>query len=127
MPNNVVHFAIQVDDTDRAKAFYGGIFGWRFEDWGPPGFFRVHTGDEAHPGIEGALYKRHEPLTGAGMRGFRCTIGVDDIGAIRAAVLAHGAKLRFDISTIPTVGTLIEFEDPEGNIVCAMQYETPRY
>ena len=29
----IVHFEIHVDDMERAKKFYGEIFGWRFEDW----------------------------------------------------------------------------------------------
>lgn len=120
MPNNIAHFAIQADDVERARAFYEACFGWRFEAWGPPDFYNIHTGEG---GIMGALYARTEPLTGTGMRGFRCTIAVDDVAAARALVLQHGATLTHDASTIPGVGTLIEFADPEGNIVCAMRYE----
>jgi predicted enzyme related to lactoylglutathione lyase len=127
MPHNVVHFAVQADDVERARRFYEAVFGWRFEPWGPPDFYRIRTGDEAHPGIEGALYQRHEPNPGTGMRGFRCTIAVDDIDKARAAVLAQGCKLTSEKSTIVGVGALIEFLDPEGNLVCAMQYEVPRY
>ncbi|MCA9821452.1 MAG: hypothetical protein KC470_02510, partial [Dehalococcoidia bacterium] len=54
----VVHFAIEADDVDRARAFYEGVFGWRFEAWGPPGFYRVLSGTAEAPGIEGALYAR---------------------------------------------------------------------
>ena len=50
--NNVVHFAVHADDLDRAQAFYAGVFGWRFEAWGPPDFFRIHTGTPENPGIE---------------------------------------------------------------------------
>jgi len=120
MPNNIAHFAIQADDVARARAFYEACFGWRFEAWGPPGFYNITTGEG---GIMGALYARREPLTGAGMRGYRCTIAVDDVAAARALVLQHGATITSDTSTIPGVGTLIEFADPEGNIVCAMKYE----
>jgi hypothetical protein len=124
MPNNIAHFAIQADDVARARRFYGEVFGWRFEAWGPPGFYRIQTGDESDPGIEGALYARSTPRIGNdAMVGYRCTISVDDLDAIAAAVAGHGATIRSAKSTIPGVGSLIEFEDPEGNIVCAMQYE----
>lgn len=123
MPNNGTHFAIQADDVERARVFYETVFGWRFEPWGPPDFYRIRTGDDADPGIEGALYARHEPNPGTGMRGYRCTIDVADIDKARADVLAHGGKLSHDKSTIVGVGTLIEFLDTEGNLVCAMQYE----
>ena len=62
--NNVVHFAVHADDVERARAFYEAVFGWRFEAWGPPGFYRIHTGSSDGPGIEGALHTRHEPLEG---------------------------------------------------------------
>jgi len=31
MANNLASFAIHVDDTDRAIAFYEAVFGWTFE------------------------------------------------------------------------------------------------
>ncbi len=124
MANNVVHFAIHADDLERAQKFYNAVFGWRFEAWGPPDFFRIHTGDATNPGIEGALEKRHAPLRegDAANRGFTCTISVADIAVTRAALIAGGAKIRFD-GAIPTVGKILSFEDPEGNVVSAMQYE----
>jgi predicted enzyme related to lactoylglutathione lyase len=127
MPNNVVHFAIHADDVERARAFYEGAFSWRFEPWGPPGFYRAFTGDQAHPGIEGALHQRTGPRAETGMRGFLCSLGVADIDAARAAIVRHGGTITMEKVNIPTVGVLIEFHDPEGNVVQAMQYETPRY
>jgi predicted enzyme related to lactoylglutathione lyase len=122
MPNNVVHFAIHADNVDRARQFYEGVFGWRFEAWGPPDFFRVHTGTSGDPGIEGALHGRLEPLTGTGVRGFECTVAVEDLDPIRAAVIANGGTVLLDAFEIPTVGTLLQFLDTEGNVVGAMRY-----
>jgi len=121
--HNVVHFAIHADDVERARKFYEAVFGWRFEAWGPSGFFRIHTGSADAPGIEGALHGRHEPLNGSGMRGFECTVSVDDLAAVTARVLANGGTIAYDEMTIPTVGTLVGIVDTEGNIVNAMRYE----
>ena len=123
MPNNVTHFAIHADDVDRAKHFYTEVFGWRFDAWGPPGFYRVITGTPDDPGIEGALHERQEPLTGTGMRGFDCTVSVDDLAAIKEAVVRNGGTIIYDEMQIPTVGTLIQFLDTEANVVSAMRYE----
>jgi len=30
----VIHFEIHVNDMERAKKFYGEVFGWSFQDWG---------------------------------------------------------------------------------------------
>jgi len=45
MPNNLAHFAINADDTARARGFYQNVFGWQFQAWGPPDFFQISTGD----------------------------------------------------------------------------------
>jgi predicted enzyme related to lactoylglutathione lyase len=123
--NNVVHFAISADDLDRARRFYEAVFDWRFEPWGPPGFLRILTGTDADPGIEGALHGRAEPLSGSGVRAFECTVSVDDVVAVRDAVIANGGTVLVDGYRIPTVGTLVQFLDTEGNVVSAMHYEPP--
>ena len=122
MANNVVHFAIAADDLDRARRFYEAVFGWHFEGWGPPGFFRIHTGTADDPGIEGALHGRAEPLTGTGMRSFECTVAIDDVVSVRDAVTANGGTVLLEGYDIPTVGTLVQFVDTEGNVVSAMRY-----
>jgi uncharacterized protein len=123
MAHNVVHFAIHADDVERARRFYEVVFGWHFEAWGPPGFYNIATGDPGRPGILGALHQRDEPLTGSGTRGFTCTVAVDDLRAIRAKVTANGGTITYQEIEIPTVGTLTQFLDTEGNEVAAMVYE----
>ena len=122
---NLASFAIHVDDVDRAHRFYEAVFGWRFEQWGPPGFYLIHTGDAASPGIQGIMHARHEPRTGGGLNGFEPTFSVDDVDAVAAAVVANGGTIVYPKAAIPTVGTLIRFLYPEGNDVGAMAYETP--
>lgn len=122
MPNPLAHFAIHADDVERARAFYEAVFGWTFEAWGPPEFYLVHPGDAEHPSPHGSLQKRQTPVEGAGMIGFECTIAVEDLDAITAAVTAHGGDVVFSGVEIPTVGTLAQLRDTEGNVVNAMQY-----
>jgi predicted enzyme related to lactoylglutathione lyase len=127
MANNVVHFAIHADDVERARRFYEAVFGWRFEAWGPPGFYNVETGDASHPGIHGALHERSGPLAGSGMRGFTCTVAVDDLADVHARVVANGGSVQHPEMSIPTVGTHIGFVDTEGNEFAAMVYERPMF
>ncbi|MEO1084383.1 MAG: VOC family protein [Acidobacteriota bacterium] len=119
MPNPVAHFAIHADDCERAKQFYTSTFGWTFEPWGPPEFWRIHT---EPGGISGALQKRREPIAGKGMIGFECTIAVADVLETQAAVVEHGGVITLPPFEIEGVGTLIMFQDTEGNVVGAMQY-----
>src|SRR5581483_7946245 len=105
MANNLSFFSIHADDLARARKFYEGTFGWRFEPWGPPGFYLINTGDEQSPGILGSMSGRREPVTGTGMTGFECTIAVDDIDATIKAAMANGGEIAMAKFTIPTVGT----------------------
>jgi uncharacterized protein len=123
MPNNVKHFSINADDVPRARRFYEKAFGWKFEPWGPPNFYLIKTGTDEEPGLEGALQGRREIVAGKPMYGFECTLGVASIDETLAAVEANGGKIVMPKFHIPTVGTLIFFEDTEGNVVGAMQYE----
>lgn len=125
MANNLASFAIHADDVQRCRRFYEAVFGWRFEPWGPPDFYLVHTGDERNPGIQGLMHKRQEPRGSGAPNAFECTIAVDDLEAVTKAVKAAGCRIIFEKAPIPTVGVLTKFEDPEGNVVGAMAYETP--
>jgi predicted enzyme related to lactoylglutathione lyase len=122
VPSNLASFALHVDDTDRARAFYEAVFGWRFEAWGPPGFYLVHTDEDASPGVQGLMHERSH--TQRNINGVEATFSVDDLDAIAAAVEANGGKMIMQKSAIPTVGTLIRFLDPDGNDIGAMKYET---
>lgn len=119
MPNPVCHFAIHADDCKRAMTFYQSVFGWKFQPWGPPGFWRIQTGQS---GVEGALHQRHEPLTGTGMRGFECSISVSDVKSTSELVTRHGGRVVMPGVLIQGVGTVMKFQDTEGNIASAIQY-----
>jgi predicted enzyme related to lactoylglutathione lyase len=123
MRNEVAHFSVNADDVARARRFYSEVFGWTFESWGPPEFFLIHSKGKSGPGVQGALQKRREIVKGRPMVGFECTIAVDDIDRAYAAVVESGGKIVMQKSTIPGVGTLFFFEDTEGNIAGAMQYD----
>jgi predicted enzyme related to lactoylglutathione lyase len=57
------------------------------------------------------------------MRGFECTISVNDIDATAAALEKSGGKIVMQICTLVGIGRLLFFQDPEGNIAGAMQYD----
>jgi predicted enzyme related to lactoylglutathione lyase len=112
------HLALNADDVQRAKAFYETVFGWTFEDWGPPGFYLINGA-----GMAGALQARHDKLTGAGLRAFECTVGVDSLDEIEPKVAPAGGRVVMKRSRIQTVGELIYIEDTEGNRVGIMKYD----
>ena len=123
MPPNLSHFAINADDLPASRAFYEKVFGWRFSAWGPPGFFRIQTGPDDDPGVQGAMQQRRDLLAGGPTHGLECTFAVDDVDATARAVREAGGTVLMERFTISGVGHLIFFEDPGGNAVGAMQYD----
>ena len=123
MPN-VAHFAINADDVKRARRFYERVFDWTFSAWGPPDFYQIQTGAKGEqPGVMGALQGRRQLVAGQPTIGFECTIGVSSIDKTEKAVLANGGKTVMARSVIVGVGTLMFFQDTEGNVFGAMQYD----
>jgi hypothetical protein len=116
MTPHIAHVAINADDVDASLRFYGALFGWEFEPFGPPGFFRM-------AGAEGpvvAVQQRRE-LGGVPM-GVECTVEVEDVDAVAAAVVEHGGRVVMERTTIPGVGHLVFFEDPSGNVAGAIEF-----
>ena len=76
MPGRVAHIAINTDDDDATRAFYEGLFDWRFEPYFP-GF--VRTVLPAATEVVAAVQTRRELLPGVRTNGPEVTIEVDDL------------------------------------------------
>jgi predicted enzyme related to lactoylglutathione lyase len=120
MPATFRHFAINADDVQRAKTFYEDVFAWTFDPWGPPDFYQIKN---AGHGVLGALQQRRELTPGGRLASYEATLGVEDLKATIAAVEKNGGKIVMQPYRIDGVGELIYFEDSEGNLVGAMQYD----
>ncbi len=126
IPGQVAHFSVNADDLARAQAFYTAVFGWKYHAYGPPGFFMVETtapGTTPAPMI-GSIQGRRELVPGVRMTGLECTIAVANIDTTIAAVEANGGKIVMPRCTLPTIGHLCFIQDPEGNLIGAMQYDS---
>lgn len=117
----VVHFEIHVDDMERAKKFYGEVFGWRFEDWsgfvGDP-YFGATTGKEDELGINGALMQRKGPSPEKGqcMNAYVCTLQVEDYDATEKLILEHGGTVSIPKGPLPGMAWQGYYFDTEGNL-----------
>jgi len=118
----VAHFAINAGDLSKARGFYESVFGWKLQAWGPPGFYTIDMGTGFTPPLRGALQQRREIVPGVAMKGFECTIAVEDIQATAIAIEANGGKIVMPVCELTGIGRLLFFEDPDGNIAGAMQY-----
>jgi uncharacterized protein len=118
----VVHFEIPADDVDRAKKFYGSVFGWELQtmDMGDGKYTSIKTTavDEqtqmpADPGaINGGMFQRDERLASPVI-----TIDVDGIDDALKQVEAEGGSTVTPRTPIPGMGAFAYFKDPEGNIL----------
>jgi predicted enzyme related to lactoylglutathione lyase len=122
--SQVAHFAINADDVARARRFYENVFGWKFQAYGPPGFYMVDPASaRVDVPVRGSLQKRREIVPGVPMLGFECTISVGNIESAAEAIKSNGGEIVMQICTLAGVGHLLFFRDPEGNIAGAMQYD----
>ena len=117
----LVHFEIHVDDMERAKKFYGEVFGWTFEDYseyaGMP-YYGAVTGDDQQMGINGALMQRKSapPELNQALNGFACTMGVEDYDSTEAKILNLGGKVALPKYALPGMAWQGYYMDTEGNI-----------
>jgi uncharacterized protein len=119
----VVHFEIPADDLDRAKSFYGKVFGWQLDTMPMPGggeyTSMITTAvDETtmtpkDPGaINGGLTRRDEATPSPVI-----TIDVEDIDAALTQIETAGGKTVTPRTAIPGMGAYGYFKDPEGNVM----------
>jgi uncharacterized protein len=119
----VVHFEIHATDPDRAERFYKRVFAWdiRRTEAAPVDYRLITTGPEGEPGINGAIVARRGGVDGKAVTAFVCTVSVDDLAAVEAAVPAAGGEQVVDRQELEKVGSFAYFKDTEGNIFGAMQ------
>jgi uncharacterized protein len=117
--SRVIHFEIPAGEPDRAAAFYGKVFGWKFDKWaGPTEYWMVTTGTEGTPGINGGMMKKPGGITST-----TNTIGVESVDAAVNAAVGAGGKNIMPKTPIPGVGYFAYCEDTEGNLFGVMQMD----
>lgn len=124
MSNKVIHFEVQADNIERAKAFYEKALGWKISQamskakGDPMDYWMLETGPKEEPGIGGGMYQR--PKEDA-IHTYDCTILVSDIDQVIAAVKANGGTITRDKSLLAGIGYFASCMDTEGNRFAVMQ------
>ena len=118
------HFEIFVADVEKAKTYYGKLFGWTYsvmpgaEDW------EYHLAEGPNVGLDHGctvgISRRpdtaHPP--GSAVRGGTMTFEVADCDAAYSIALANGGAEALPPEDYPGVGRAAYVEDGQGNIVC---------
>ncbi|MEN9558438.1 MAG: hypothetical protein RL141_807 [Candidatus Parcubacteria bacterium] len=125
MSYRITHFEIHVTDMERAKKFYGALFGWTFTEWdGSIKYCIVKTGEDGTRGINGGLVMRRgeTPKESAAVNAYVCTMEVDEpVDTLLEKIVAAGGAVAVPKTAIPGAGWLGYGKDPDGNIFGIMQ------
>src|SRR6202051_1573390 len=114
----VVWADLVTPDLAAAERFYGGLFGWTFQN--------INTGDSdyavamADGRPVGGLYQKTIPAAERRQSAWLTFIAVRDVDAAKRAALAHGAKVVSDSKSYPSRGRQAVFTDPEGAVFAVL-------
>ena len=102
--NQIDYVEIPVNDIPRTKQFYGEVFGWKFEDYGPDytSFF---------DGRLGGGFNLEKP---APAHGLLLVIYASDLANAQQKVKSAGGLIVKDTFSFPG-GRRFHFADPNGN------------
>lgn len=121
--DKVVHFEIPVTNLEKARGFYGPIFGWTLQDWTMPDG-SVHIGVHTTP-IDETTRVPKEPGAINGMIQMRnatiktptFAVNVDSIDDRVAKITKAGGKVVQPKVDIMGMGYYCYVADPDGNII----------
>ncbi len=107
--HRIDYIELTVHDLAAAKAFYGGVFGWAFTDYGPG-----YAGIRGTPREQGGLSvgEVEAPAKGAPL----VVLYSADLDATHAAVAAQGGSIETPPFDFPG-GRRFHFRDPSGNVL----------
>ena len=106
-------------DPEAAVAFYGGLFGWDFEDALPPGsagkYFiaRLRGGDVAAVGSQ--------PQGASRKAVWNTHVWVESADEVVSKVIGAGGRVVTDPVDVLDAGRMAVFTDPEGSAFCVWQ------
>ncbi|MBV9488332.1 MAG: VOC family protein [Verrucomicrobia bacterium] len=108
---SIVWFEIPADDVERAKSFYGALFGWKIEKLpGPMEYWHIDTGG-SDDSPDGGLMKRQEPQ----QQGITNYISVESVDESAAKVEKLGGKICLGKTAVAEMGYFVLCQDPENN------------
>lgn len=126
--DKVVHFEIPIEDMDRAKKFYAGVFGWKLEDVPGMNYTMVSTVEvddktrmpKQSGAINGGMMKK-----GGAFKAPALTIDVADIDKALQKIEKAGGKVVKPKDKVMDMGWIAYFSDTEGNVTGVWQTAKP--
>ncbi len=108
---SIVWFEVPADNVERARKFYGELFGWKIEKFpGPMEYWHIDTGG-GDDTPDGGLLKRQNP----GQQGITSYISVASVDQFVAKVQKLGGKVCMPKTAVPQMGYFAICQDTENN------------
>jgi predicted enzyme related to lactoylglutathione lyase len=108
----ISYLEIPSNDVAASKRFYGSLFGWTFEDWGP------EYASFADAGLAGGF----NADAGQRTKAILPVLQTDDLETTEQRVVAAGGTITLPIFSFPG-GRRFHFTDPSGQELAVMQAE----
>src|SRR5579872_3327986 len=110
-PANIVWFEIPADNPERAKKFYGALFGWKINAFpGMEDYWHIDTGggDDTPDGGLMARKQPQQPITNY--------INVESVARSMAKVQKLGGTVCKSKTAVPQMGYFAICQDTENNM-----------
>ena len=107
---NIVWFEIPADNPERAKKFYGALFGWKINQFpGMADYWHIDTGGGDDTPDGGLMARKHpqQPITNY--------INVESVTKAAAKVEKLGGKICLGKTAVPQMGYFVVCQDTENN------------
>jgi uncharacterized protein len=110
-PASIVWFEIPADNVERAKAFYGNLFGWKIEKLAGAAkpYWHINTGGGDDTPDGGMMERQHPQHT------ITNYVGVRSVGRAAAKVEKLGGKICMPKTAVPQMGYFVVCNDTENN------------
>jgi uncharacterized protein len=106
----LVWFEIPADDVERARAFYGKLFGWKIKKFPDPmEYWQIDTGG-GDGATHGGMMKRQHP-----QHGVTNYISVPSVNRYMAKVEKLGGKVCMPKTAVPEMGYFAVCRDLDNN------------
>jgi len=105
-----VWFEIPADNVERARKFYGALFGWKIEKFpGVTDYWHIDTGGADRTRDGGLMARKHpeQPITNY--------VAVSSVDESAAMVEKLGGKICLPKTAVPQMGYFVVCQDTENN------------
>ncbi|MBI4400255.1 MAG: VOC family protein [Nitrospirae bacterium] len=107
---SIVWFEIPADNPERAKKFYGSLFGWKIEKFpGVTDYWHIDTGGGDRTRDGGMMARKYpkQPITNY--------VAVPSVDEYTAKAQKLGGKICMPKTAVPQMGYFVVCQDTENN------------